>query len=224
MRPENIPQQIMTLLDAFMEFKMDVAVTGDSGSGKSSLINALLGLEQDDDAAAPTGVVETTMKPVMYQYPNHPFLRLWDLPGMGTPSFASKSYLETMNFDLYDMFIVVISERFRENNKILIEEIQKLKKPFYVVRSKVDNDLLSESKKQNFNEIAALTLMRDECLKNLDEKTLNPQVFLVSGHHPQNYDMQNFKDTLENEAPKLKRDVFTSFMDNVSPVAGRKAV
>ncbi|KAB5586765.1 hypothetical protein PHYPO_G00005320 [Pangasianodon hypophthalmus] len=210
--PEKIPQQFMTFLKVYDRFKLDVAVTGDSGSGKSTLINALLGLDHDAKGAAPTGVVETTMEPAAYQYPNCPQVRLWDLPGMGTPSFTSKSYVETINFNLYDMFFVVISERFRENNMLLIDEIHKQKKPFYVIRTKVDNDLRAQGRKYNFTETGALTVMRDECLKYIEEKNLHPPIFLVSAYDTQNYDMQKLKDTFEKEAPELKREVFPLFL------------
>ncbi|KAG7336110.1 hypothetical protein KOW79_000803 [Hemibagrus wyckioides] len=213
--PENIPQQFMTFLKVYDQFKLDVAVTGDSGSGKSTLINALLGLDHDAKGAAPTGVVETTMEPGMYRYPNCPHVKLWDLPGMGTPSFKSKSYVETINFNLYDMFFVVISERFRENNMLVIEEIHKQKKPFYVIRTKVDNDLRAQSRKYNFTEAGALSVMRDECLKYVEEKNLHPHIFLVSAHYTQNYDMQKLKDTFKKEAPELKREVFPIFLANL---------
>ncbi|XP_026871681.2 uncharacterized protein irgq1 [Electrophorus electricus] len=216
-------REFMTVLEVFSQFKMDIAVTGESGSGKSTLINALLGLDHDDEGAASTGVVETTSEPAMYQYPNLPYVRLWDLPGMGTPSFASKTYVEAMNFVLYDMFIVVISERFRENNMLVIDEIQRQNKPFYIVRTKVDNDLLSQSRKLAFTETRALGLMRDECLKYLNDKNLHPSVFLVSVHGTQKYDLQKLKDTLENEASKLKIEVFPLFMANVFTKGRTKA-
>lgn len=202
----------MNFLKVYDQFKLDVAVTGDSGSGKSTLINALLGLDNDAKGAAPTGVVETTMEPAVYQYPNCPQVRLWDLPGIGTPSFTSKSYIETINLHVYDMFFVVISERFRENNMLLIEEIHKQKKPFYLIRTKVDNDLNAQNRKQNFTETDALFVMRSECLKYVEEKNLFPHIFLVSAHYTQNYDMQNLKDTFEQEAPKFKREVFPLFL------------
>lgn len=213
--PARIPQQFMSFLNVYDRFKLDVAVTGDSGSGKSTLINALIGLDHDAIGAAPTGVVETTMGPAVYQYPNFPQVRLWDLPGMGTPSFTSKSYVETINFHLYDMFFVVISERFRENNMLLIDEIQKQKKPFYIIRTKIDNDLHSQSRKKNFTETDALFVMRGECLKYVEEKNLYPHIFLVSAHDTQNYDMHYLKDTFEKEAPKLRREVFPLFLESL---------
>lgn len=220
--PENIPQQFMTFLKVYARFKLDVAVTGDSGSGKSTLINAFLGLDHDAKEAAPTGVVETTMKPTLYQYPNCPHARLWDLPGMGTPSFTSKSYVKTINFNLYDMFFVVISERFRENNMLLIDEIHKQKKPFYIIRTKVDRDLRAQSRKYDFTETGVLMVMRNECLKYVEEKNLHPHIFLVSAHETQKYDMQNLKDTFEKEAPELKREVFPLFLASLFSGDGMK--
>lgn len=208
----RIPQQFMNFLNVYDRFKLDIAVTGDSGSGKSTLINALLGLDHDAKGAAPTGVIETTMEPTMYQYPNFPQVRLWDLPGMGTPTFTSKSYVETIKFHLYDMFFVVISERFRENNLLLIDEIHKQKKPFYLIRTKVDNDMHAQSRKNNFTETDALFVMRGECLKYVEEKNLYPHIFLVSAHDTQNYDLHNLKETFEKEAPKLKREAFPLFL------------
>ncbi|XP_062848267.1 interferon-gamma-inducible GTPase 10 isoform X2 [Trichomycterus rosablanca] len=222
--PEEIANQFITSLEVFNRFKVDIAVTGDSGSGKSTLINALRGLDSDAKGAAPTGVVETTMVPAIYQYPHHPSLRLYDLPGMGTLNFTSKSYVEKMNFDLYDLFIVVISERFRENNTLLIDEIQKRQKHFFVVRTKVDNELRSQSKKQNFNKNDALKLMEQDCLKYLNEKNLKSEVFLVSAHDPQNYDMPKFIDTLQKTALELKREIFISFLDSLFKGNHRKAM
>ncbi|XP_051575969.1 uncharacterized protein irgq1 isoform X2 [Myxocyprinus asiaticus] len=213
--PEEIPHQLTTLLEVFGHFKIDIAVTGESGAGKSTLINAFLGLCPDDAGAAPTGVVETTMQPTMYQLPNHPQVRLWDLPGMGTPTFASKTYVKTMNFDSYDMFMVVMSERVRENNMLLIDEILRQKKPFYVIRTKIDNDMRTQKKKPHFSEISALNHIRQDCEKYLKEKHLDTQVFLVSAHDTINYEMQKLINTLKNEVPQLRAEVFSSLLDKL---------
>lgn len=213
--PEKIPHQLISLLEVFEHFKIDIAVTGESGAGKSSLINVFLGLNPDDTGAAPTGAVETTKQPTMYQHPNLPQVRLWDLPGMGTPSFTSKSYVKTMNFDLYDMFMVVTSERVRENNMLLIDEIGQRKKPFYFIRTKADNDMHSQRRKNKFSEKRALDQIRRDCEKYLKEKKLDAHVFLVSAHETQNYEMQKLMDTFKNEVSQLRAEVFSSFLDKM---------
>ncbi|XP_026083126.1 T-cell-specific guanine nucleotide triphosphate-binding protein 1 isoform X2 [Carassius auratus] len=197
----------MSLLEVFDCFKIDIAVTGESGAGKSSLINAFLGLNPDDAGAAPTGAVETTKEATMYLHPNLPHVRLWDLPGMGTPSFGSKSYVKTMNFELYDMFMVVISERVRENNMLLVDEIEQQKKPYYLIRTKIDNEIRSQRRKNKFSEMHVLDQMRRDCKKYLKEKKLDPHVFLVSAIDTQNYELQKLTDTLKDEVSQLKVEV-----------------
>ncbi|KAK2903025.1 hypothetical protein QQF64_010089 [Cirrhinus molitorella] len=211
--PEEIPHQLMSLLEVFDHFKIDIAVTGESGSGKSSLLNEILGLNPDDRRAADTGAVETTMEATMYLHPNLPHIRLWDLPGMGTPSFASKSYVKTMNFDIYDMFIVVISERVRENNMLLVDEIERRKKPFYFIRTKIDNDV--RSKKSKYSKMRALDQMRKDCEKYLKEKKLDPHVFLVSAHDTENYEFRKLMDTFKDEVSQLRAEVFSDFLDKM---------
>ncbi|XP_073781519.1 interferon-inducible GTPase 5 isoform X4 [Danio rerio] len=213
--PETIPHRLISLLEVFDRFKIDIAVTGDSGAGKSSLINAILGLKPDDKGAAQTGAIETTKQATMYQQSNLPHIRLWDLPGMGTPSFASKSYVKMMNFDLYDMFMVVISERVRENNMLLVDEIDKRKKPFYFIRTKIDNDVKSQRRKSKFSETQALEQMRQDCEKYLKEKKLDPHIFLVSTHDTHNYEFQKFISTFKDEVFKIRAEEFSGFLDKM---------
>jgi len=63
----------------------NIAIVGASGSGKSSIVNGLLGLMDKDAGAAKTGVTETTSNAKRYKHPNNENVILWDLPGGGTP-------------------------------------------------------------------------------------------------------------------------------------------
>lgn len=49
--------------------KINIAVTGASGVGKSSWINTVRRLNPKDDKAAKTGITETTMQPEMFAFP-----------------------------------------------------------------------------------------------------------------------------------------------------------
>ncbi|XP_073703922.1 uncharacterized protein [Garra rufa] len=183
---------------------LNIAITGMTGAGKSSLVNALRGLPYNDKNAAPTGVVETTMTPNMYQHPFMPNVKIWDLPGNGSPKFRAKKYLKNVNFHMYDFFLIVTSERFRENDIELARAIKKSKKLFYFVRTKIDNDIRAESHKRNFDEQMLLETIREDCKANL-LKVGVPKIFLVSSFQLEKYDFQKLISTLEDELPKNKK-------------------
>ena len=85
--------RLRELLAASDCIRLEVGVTGESGAGKSSLINALRGLGAEDPDAALTGVVETTTEPSPYPHPQFPDVTLWDLPGAGSPGCSADKYL-----------------------------------------------------------------------------------------------------------------------------------
>lgn len=143
--------------------ELNIAVTGETGRGKSTFINAIRGLGNDDDDSAPTGVVETTMEPTPYPYAKFPSVKLWDLPGIGTENFKPDQYLELVTFHRYDFFII-ISERFTSNDANLARVIQEMGKRFYLVRSKIDQSLLGEKRKKTYNEKNTVDLIRKDCI------------------------------------------------------------
>ncbi|KAK9961155.1 hypothetical protein ABG768_008961 [Culter alburnus] len=191
-------------IDQLLNVSLNIAVTGKTGSGKSSFINALRGVSEDDDGAAPTGVTETTMKATMYEHPAVPNVKIWDLPGIGSPNFKADKYLKEVKLDTYDFFIILNSERFMQNDVMLAKEIKKQKKNFYFVRSKIDNDMIAERRKKGFDEQKVLSIIREDCQKNLKELG-DPKVFLMSSFDLDKYDFEIFQNTLEAELPILKR-------------------
>ena len=48
------------MVDRLDHVTLNIAVTGETGAGKSSFVNAIRGLQDPDEGAAPTGVTETT--------------------------------------------------------------------------------------------------------------------------------------------------------------------
>ncbi|XP_005173582.1 interferon-inducible GTPase 5-like [Danio rerio] len=184
---------------------LHVAVTGSTGAGKSSFINAVRGLTSDDENAAPTGVTETTLVPMMYKHPTMPNVELWDLPGTGSPKFKAKKYLKEVKLETFDFFIIISSERFKENDIMLANAIKERKKLFYFLRSKIDNDIHAESHRKDFDEQKVLSHIREDCHRNLKDMD-DPHVFLICSFELHKYDFQTFVDTLEKQLPDHKRD------------------
>ncbi|XP_063168323.1 interferon-inducible GTPase 5-like [Candoia aspera] len=218
----RMDKAISTIVENLQDLKntcLNIAVTGESGSGKSSFVNAIRGLGDEEAGSAPTGIVETTKKPTPYSHPKYSSVTIWDLPGVGTPAFNASTYLEQVEFSRYDFFILIASERFKATHAQLAQEIRRLDKHFYFVRSKVDADLEASRKRrpQTYDEEAILEQIQEDCQKCLlDEGVPNSRVFLLSSWELDKYDFKKLEETLEKELPKHKRHCFLLALPNIS--------
>jgi len=72
---------------------------------------------------------------------------LWDLPGVGTPTFPQATYLKDMGIRHYDVIVLMTASRFTEAELKLVEELKRWRVPFFLVRNKVDADVQAEVEK-----------------------------------------------------------------------------
>ncbi|XP_036060885.1 interferon-inducible GTPase 1-like [Onychomys torridus] len=201
---------------------INIAVTGESGAGKSSFINALRELRPEDEGAAETGVVETTMIRSPYKHPKIKTLTLWDLPGIGTMNFLPKDYLEKVKFQEYEFFVIVSATRFTKLELDLAKAIRFMGKNYYFVRTKVDMDLRNEkrSKPRNFDREKVLQDIRSYCINSFHENNMDaPEVFLISNSHLSEYDFPALLDTLIKDLPAEKRHNFMLSLPNITEAA-----
>ncbi|XP_049337380.1 interferon-inducible GTPase 5 isoform X2 [Astyanax mexicanus] len=217
---EDLPSAVGKIKDYLEQqdrVELNIAVTGESGSGKSTFINAFRGMGDEDEDSAATGVVETTMKPTAYPYKKYPNVKLWDLPGIGTPNFKAEEYLKQVEFQRYDFFIIFASDRFRECHAHLAAEIVKMEKKFYFVRSKIDANIYAEQRKKTFNKQNTLDAIRKNCIEGLESVGVNsPLVFLITCFDLTIYEFKNLEETIEKELPQHKRHVLMLALPNIS--------
>jgi GTP-binding protein EngB required for normal cell division/uncharacterized protein (DUF697 family) len=177
------------------------AVIGQSGSGKSSLINAIVGEELCD-----TGTGETTFEK------NGPYSKngvsFFDLPGCGTKNFPREEYVEKMGLSSFDFLILVTSNRFYENDLFLIEEVKKFKKPIFIVRTKIDQSIVDgEFNKPRKTEQETLSM----CLYDLEQYLTEVKhfgIYLTSSRQPTKFDLGKLITNISDNLTSLKRDKF----------------
>ncbi|XP_048190102.1 T-cell-specific guanine nucleotide triphosphate-binding protein 2-like [Perognathus longimembris pacificus] len=214
---KDVVGMLQEALSAAENALLQVAVIGESGAGKSSLINALRGLGHEEEGSARVGVVETTMKKTPYQHPKYLNVIFWDLPGTGTLEFSPESYLETVQFSQYDFFLLVSSSRFTHNDAMLAQKITEMGKNFYFLRSKVDSDLYNEqrTKPKSFQKERVLQQIRDNCLENLSSLGVpDPCIFLISNFDLEDFDFPRLEETLLRDLPAHKRHTFVLLLPN----------
>ena len=208
--PSGLLCKLKDKLNHWKSTPLNIAIIGNSGTGKSSYINAIRELDGDDEGAAAVGETETTVgDPISYKDPRNSNLLFWDLPGVGTPRYPKETYLRQVGFDKFDFYILISCQRFTENDLWLAKEIEKVGKKFFFLRSKIDNALNDERRahRRTYNEEATLDKIRKNCVDSLKKggiKTVN--VFLISSYAPVLFDFEKAKEKLLQEFPKLKKD------------------
>jgi len=186
---------------------LNVAVIGSLGVGKSSFVNAIRGLNADDEGAAAVGVKQTTMEPRSYPHPDNPMLLLWDLPGVGTHQFPKATYLAEIDVDRYDFFLL-ITVRLTENDIWLGEEFRKRNKKYFVVRTKTEQDVASdrEAHPKIHSEEAVVNCIRESTSKQLKENGCEDvPLYLIDNYKPNKFDFEKLKLQLIEDFPVLKK-------------------
>ncbi|XP_059412014.1 interferon-inducible GTPase 5-like [Carassius carassius] len=217
---QDLPSVVNTIKEYFKQqdlVELNIGVTGESGSGKSTFVNAFRGLGDEEEGSAKTGVVETTIEPEVYLHPKYKNVKVWDLPGIGTPNFKADEYLERVEFKRYDFFIIIASDRFRECHTQLAKEIMRMGKTFYFVRSKTDLSIEAEKRKKNFDLNKTLDTIRKDCENGLRKIGIeDPVVFLISGWELGKYDLNVLQERMEKELPQHKRRVLMLALPNIT--------
>uniref|UniRef100_A0A671M300 Immunity-related GTPase family, f1 n=1 Tax=Sinocyclocheilus anshuiensis TaxID=1608454 RepID=A0A671M300_9TELE len=214
---QDLPSAITTIKEYLKKqdlVELNIGVTGESGSGKSTFVNAFRGLGDEEEGTAKTGIVETTTEPAVYLHPKYKNVKVWDLPGIGTPNFKADEYLKLVQFERYDFFIIIASDRFRECHTQLAKEIMIMKKIFYFVRSKIDLSIEAEKRKKNFDLKKTLDTIRKDCLRKIGIE--DPVVFLISGWELGKYDLNVLQERMEKELPQHKRRVLMLALPNIT--------
>ncbi|XP_053387497.1 interferon-inducible GTPase 5-like [Mercenaria mercenaria] len=198
-------------MNAWKSKPLNIAVTGESGKGKSSFINAFRGLSAGDIGAAEIDEEECTRDCRPFRHPRYDSFVLWDVPGVGTNEFPKEKYLNAIKVDRFDFFMIIFSARFSELDSWLAGEIKKRKKGFYFIRTKIDIDMENKRKRfgkrgLDFSENEEFQKMKSEVSQKLHHvfQEENIHFFMISNYHPDKYDFPSILDQLLLDVPAEK--------------------
>ncbi|RPB26607.1 hypothetical protein L211DRAFT_804733 [Terfezia boudieri ATCC MYA-4762] len=165
------------------------AIAGLAGSGKSSLINAFRGLRNGSRSplVAPTGVTETTMQITAYRDPatEPPRNRFvwYDVPGAGTTKIKGWQYFNSQGLFVFDLIIVVVDNRFSEQDLIILQHCERYKIPSFVVRSKANQHITN-------------TMNQDYEWEGSDDKRVFEDIYLSAREKVVSQTRANYRENL----------------------------
>ncbi len=179
---------------------INIAVFGECVSGKSSIINALRGYDDNDqgeEGVAPVGCIPTReINTDRYQLNQSRYL--CELPHMRVICDMA-AYARRAGLDHYDALVVVVSASERVSSPRIVQIVEQAKErgiPIFVVRPKLDQVI-------NSCEQMAVTRTVPELCKSLKEpieKELGVQsenIFICSAWEPGKFDFPALKNVLQ---------------------------
>ncbi|XP_024902540.1 interferon-inducible GTPase 5 [Pteropus alecto] len=172
----NLPvaaAKLQATLRSLEDVRLDIGITGGTGSGKSTFVNAIRGLGDEEPNSACTGVVEMTVNPTPYPHPKYPNVIFWDLPGVDAHTFQADDYFQRVLLGRYDFIIFITSDSFTANHARLARGILRQGKRLYFIRSKVDVDLAASRSRRpsTFSEERVLSQIQADCWQRLAGET-----------------------------------------------------
>ena len=183
----------------YEQAEVKCGIIGMSGSGKSSLINAIAG-----EKIAKVGSTEQTMEP---QELSNGGIIFVDLPGCGTNKWPQKTYVQDLKLLSYDCFILVTHTRFYETDLDLYRTLHDdNRKPCFLVRNKIDSAIKDEKRDNNLSEAETLKKIRSYLLENIEPAP--KRVYLTSALEPEKWDLHQLVDDIIDSQEGMKRDRF----------------
>ena len=170
--------------------------------------------------AAEVGVDETTKEPEKFAHPNNPNIIFVDLPGIGTPNYPDlDTYLKKVPWENYDTYLIFTANRFTNNDLEFAKRAKILGKSFFLIRTKIDFELMPKEGRAPINEEEMLQKMR----KNLKDKVnkdksicSEDEIFLISNYDKDKWDFDRLIKAISHSLSHRQKECLIFSLSNVT--------
>ena len=132
-----------------------------------------------------------------------------------------------MQLEKYDTFLLFTNYRFTSLSKKLAEEITSMNKRFFLICSKIDEDIRNGKRKRNFNHDEMFRDIKEHYSKHLKGLLSNTQdIFLISSHfrNPKVEEFDKLVNAIEKALPQHQRESLTLSLRHVSTASLKRKV
>ncbi|CAC5387738.1 unnamed protein product [Mytilus coruscus] len=205
-------------INKWKEEDVKFAVSGCTATGKSTFINTLRGVKCGDKSYAEEGFGATTKEPTPYTHPDNAKIVFYDLPSVGTLERKKEDYINDMKICDYDFVFVFFDRVFNEDTLWLVGELDKLGKPYCLVRSKLDKDMKNAARENIDRELVEpkIEAQIKESIEKNDKLKNAKNVFFISCFDTSIGNMSELIDYMHSNLGKFKGEAVMSSLTVLS--------
>ncbi|XP_038163080.1 immunity-related GTPase family, q2 [Cyprinodon tularosa] len=189
--------------------RINLAVVGERGDEKFSLINSLHGLGPEDEGSAPSQSPVTPEEVGGYPNPKHPDFRLWDLPPVPiTSPFEPEGYISRYKFLRYNAVFMTFTQIIQPNCvEVFLEALSLQQKTVYFVLlgSMKDTDKSLEEKRK-----ASLEVLKSQGVKQ-------PKIYLVRPLNLEKLDFPGLLVDVTKDLPEIRAHALLLALPTLTP-------
>ncbi len=166
-----------------------------------NVLHVSCSVDEGDELAASVDIVEKEQQPKYYTYPSHPHVSFCDLPGYGTSSYPDvETYWGIFGLETFDAFLIFLN-RVTQPDLAVIQKVQFINRPFFLIRTKIDEDVESKKRiqKDRFKKEDLQVEIKDYILNHLS--CAKEDIFIINNYNPHEWEFFPLIQAIMNVMP-----------------------